>query len=49
MGSTRKSINQFIKLGFINPRFKGYHRLTKQFLNTTDEYQKRSLFAKGFY
>ena len=49
MGSTRKSINQFIKLGFINPRFKGYHRLTKQFLNTTDEYQKRSLFAKVFY
>ena len=49
MGSTRKSINQFIKLGFINPRFKGYHRLTKQFLNTTDVYQKRSLFAKVFY
>ena len=34
MGSTRKSINQFVKLGFINPYLKGYHRLAKKFLLT---------------
>lgn len=30
LGSTRKSINQFVKLGFISPYLKGYHKLTKK-------------------
>ena len=47
--SVRKSINQFIKLGFIKPFFKGYHSLTKKFLNTTDPELKRSIFSKVFY
>ena len=47
MGSTRKSINQFVKLGFINPFLKGYHKLTKKFL-LTSLYQKdlkKSIFS----
>ena len=36
MGSVRKSINQFIKLGFVNPGYKGYHPLTKKFLTCKD-------------
>lgn len=47
--STRKSINQFIKLGFIKPKMQGYHKLTKKFLNSTDEKEKKSIFAKVFY
>lgn len=47
--SVRKSINQFIKLGFIKPYFKGYHNLTKKFLNTSDKELKKSLFSTIFY
>lgn len=47
--SIRKSINQFIKLGFIKPFFKGYHTLTKKFLNTTVQEEKRSIFSQIFY
>jgi len=47
--SIRKSINQFIKLGFIKPFLKGYHKLTKKFLNTTDNNEKKNLFSKIFY
>lgn len=47
--SVRKSINQFVKLGFIKPYLKGYHRLSKLFLNSTDQYEKRTIFAKIFY
>lgn len=47
--SIRKSINQFIKLGFIKPFFKGYHTLTKKFLNTTVQEEKRSIFSQVFY
>ena len=47
--SIRKSINQFIKLGFIKPFFKGYHTLTKKFLNTTIQEEKRSIFSQIFY
>ena len=43
--SIRKSINQFIKLGFIKPFFKGYHTLTKKFLNTTVQEEKRSILG----
>lgn len=47
--STRKSINQFLKLGFINNKAKGYHYLTKSFLVETDVEQKRLLFSKIVY
>lgn len=47
--SIRKSINQFIKLGFIKPFFNGYHTLTKKFLNTTVQEEKRSIFSQIFY
>lgn len=47
--STRKSINQFVKLGFIKPFLKGYHPLTKKFLNTSDKDLKKSLFSTIFY
>lgn len=51
MGSTRKSINQFVKLGFINPYLKGYHRLAKKFLLTPlgQEELKKSIFSEIFY
>lgn len=50
-GSTRKSINQFVKLGFINPYLKGYHKLTKKFLNTpaSEKELKKSIFSEIFY
>ncbi len=47
--SIRKSINQFFKLGFINNLAKGYHSLTKAFLNETDKEQKRIIFSKIVY
>lgn len=46
--SVRKSINQFVKLGFIEPYLKGYHNLTKKFLNTTNKELKKSLFSTIF-
>ncbi len=47
--STRKSINQFFKLGFINNLGKSYHYLTKDFLNETNKEQKRLLYSKIIY
>ncbi len=47
--STRKSINQFFKLGFINNFGKSYHYLTKQFLAETDAEQKKLLYSKIMY
>lgn len=47
--STRKSINQMFKLGFINNKARSYHYLTKDFLNEDDNEQKRSLFSKIVY
>lgn len=50
-GSIRKSINQFVKLGFISPYLKGYHKLTKKFLNlsSSDKEMKKSIFSEIFY
>lgn len=50
-GSIRKSINQFVKLGFISPYLKGYHKLTKKFLNisSSDKEMKKSVFSEIFY
>lgn len=51
LGSTRKSINQFVKLGFIAPYLKGYHKLTKRFLSipSSDKEMKKSIFSEIFY
>lgn len=49
MGSTRKSLNQFVKLGFIQPYLKGYHKLTKQFLKEPNREKKRELFSRIIY
>ncbi len=47
--STRKSINQFYKLGFIDNYGKSYHYLTRKFLNETNKEQKRLLYSKIIY
>lgn len=47
--STRKSINQFFKLGFINNYGKGYHYLTKRFLEETDNEQKKLIYSRIMY
>lgn len=49
MGSTRKSINQFVKLGFIQPYLKGYHKLTKQFIREQNDEKKQDLFSRIVY
>jgi len=49
MGSVRKSINQFIKLGFVNPGYKGYHPLTKKFLACKDKKERELIFTQIFY
>lgn len=49
MGSVRKSINQFIKLGFINNQLKSYHRLTKYFLDAKTNKKRQNIFSNIFY
>ena len=49
MGSVRKSINQFVKLGFINFQLKSYHSLTLDFLNAKTNRKRKILFSKIFY
>ena len=49
MGSIRKSINQFVKLGFINPKLKSYNNGTKDFLNASTNRKRQTLFSKIFY
>lgn len=48
-GSTRKSINQMFKLGFINNKAKSYHFLTKSFLDETDKTKKTALYSRIVY
>lgn len=47
--STRKSINQMFKLGFINNKARNYHYLTKEFLKEEDIEKKRALYSKIVY
>lgn len=47
--SIRKSINQFIKLGFINNELKSYHTLTKDFLSSKSRRKRRNIFSNIFY
>lgn len=47
--STRKSINQMFKLGFINNLADGYHFLTKKFLKEKDRERKKTLYSRIVY
>lgn len=47
--STRKAINQFFKLGFINNGGKSYHELTKKFLDTEDAESKKLIYSRIMY
>ena len=47
--SLRKSINQFVKLGFINFELKSYHKLAKLFLTSNLKQQKKTLFSRIVY
>ncbi len=47
--SARKVINQFVKIGFINPLLLGYHPLVKQFVRDSSREQKKIIFSKIFY
>jgi len=49
MASVRKSINQFVKLGFINYQLKSYHESTKEFLEAKTKRKRRSFFSKIVY
>ena len=49
MGSVRKSINQFVKLGFINYQLKSYHESAKEFLEAQTKRKRKSLFSKIVY
>lgn len=45
----RKGINQFVKLGFINPCLQGYHPLAKSFLNAKNDFERTDVFSKILY
>ncbi len=47
--SARKVINQFVKIGFINPLLLGYHPLVRKFINAKSEEEKDIIFSKIFY
>jgi hypothetical protein len=47
--STRKSINQMFKLGFVNNGGSSYHPLTKNFVNEKDKEVKRRLYSQILY
>lgn len=49
MGSVRKSINQFVKLGFINYHLESYHSNTKDFLEARTNKKRNTLFSKIVY
>jgi len=46
--STRKEINQFIKIGFIEPGVTVKHPLVDDFLRAKTEFKKRKIFSKIF-
>lgn len=47
--STRKSINQFVKLGFVETELTGYHDDTRSFLEEKNKDKKKSIFSKIVY
>jgi hypothetical protein len=49
MGSVRKSINQFVKLGFINTKLFSYNTESIDFLNAKTNRKRQSIFSKIVY
>ena len=49
LASTRKAINQCVKLGFVNPRLQSYHRLTQDYLKAKTNRKRKTLFSKIVY
>ena len=47
--SVRKSINQFIKLGFVKPLLAGYNDTAVDFLNATTNKRRNSVFSRTVY
>lgn len=47
--SIRKSINQLVKMGFIQPYLVAYHPLAKEFLNSKTEKKAETLLSKIVY
>jgi len=47
--SLRKSINQFVKLGFVNYKLKSYHDDCKKFLEARTCRKRRTIFSKIVY
>lgn len=49
LASIRKSINQFIKLGFILPHLKGYREEAKRFIRAKSDEDRKLLFSEIYY
>lgn len=49
MGSVRKSINQFVKLGFVNYHLRSYHEDARSFLEAQTTRRRESIFSKIVY
>jgi len=49
LGSTRKAINQCVKLGFVNPKLQSYHQNTKDYLTARSSRRRQTLFSKIVY
>lgn len=49
LASQRKTINQFLKLGFINNECKSYHKKTKYFLQEKDVSRKKRIYSEILY
>lgn len=49
MASVRKSINQFVKLGFISYQLESYHEDTISFLEARTSRRRQSIFSKIVY
>lgn len=47
--SVRKGVNELVKLGFVNSFLRGYHPLSKDYLNTTNEEERNLLLSKIVY
>ena len=49
LASTRKAINQCVKLGFVNSKLKSYHHLTKEYLEAKTDRKRENIFSKIVY
>ena len=49
LASTRKAINQCVKLGFINSKLQSYHHLTKGYLLSKTDRKRKTLFSRIVY